>query len=53
MLSKKITGLPKNCVVNVPHLITIDRYFLANCIGSLPAGTMKRIDDGLRLVLSL
>ncbi len=53
MLSKKMTGLPKDCVANVSQLITIDRYFLADCFGSLPAGTMKRIDDGLRLVLSL
>jgi mRNA interferase MazF len=52
-LSKKMTGLPKDCVANVSQLITIDRYFLADRAGSLPAGTIKRIDDGLRLVLSL
>jgi mRNA interferase MazF len=48
-----MTGLPKDSVANVSQAITIDRYFLADCIGSLPAGTMKRIDDGLRLFLSL
>jgi mRNA interferase MazF len=53
MLSKKMTGLPKDSVANVSQVVTIDRYFLADCFGSLPAGTMKRIDDGLRLVLSL
>ena len=31
----------------------IDRYDLSDRIGILPAGTMRRIDDGLRLVLSL
>jgi mRNA interferase MazF len=48
-----MTGLPKDCVANVSQLITINRYFLADRAGSLPAGTMKRVDDGLRLVLSL
>jgi len=53
MLSKKMTGLPKDSVANVSQVVTIDRYFLADCSGSLSAGTMKLIDDGLRLVLSL
>jgi len=53
MLPKKMTGLPKDSVANVSQIITIDRYFLTDRVGSLPAGTMKRIDDGLRLVLSL
>ena len=53
MLAKKTTGLPKDSVANVSQVVTIDRYFLAECSGSLPAGTMKLIDDGLRLVLSL
>ena len=53
MLSKKLTGLPKDSVANVSQVVTIDRSFLADCSGSLSAGIMKRIDDGLRLVLSL
>jgi mRNA interferase MazF len=53
MLSKKLTGLPKDSVANVSQVVTIDRSFLADCSGNLSAGIMKRIDDGLRLVLSL
>jgi mRNA interferase MazF len=53
MLSKKLTGLPKDSVANVSQVVTVDRSFLADCSGSLPASTMKLIDDGLRLVLSL
>lgn len=53
MLSKKMTGLPKDSVTNVSQIITIDRYYLSDRIGILPARTMRRIDDGLRLVLSL
>jgi mRNA interferase MazF len=53
MLSKKMAGLPKDSVANVSQVVTIDRYFLADYSGSLPASIMQRIDDGLRLVLSL
>ena len=53
MLPKKMTGLPQDSVANVSQIITVDRYYLSDRIGILPAGTMRRIDDGLRLVLSL
>lgn len=53
MISKKLTGLPKDSVANVSQVVTIDKSFLADCSGSLSVGIMKRIDDGLRLVLSL
>ena len=52
-LPKKMTKLYKDSIANVSQVITIDRYFLSDRVGSLPAGTMKGIDDGLRLVLSL
>ena len=53
LLPQKMTGLPKDSVTNVSRIITVDRYYLSHRIGILPAGTMRRIDDGLRLVLSL
>ena len=53
MLPKKITGLPRDSIANVSQIITVDKDFLTDCIGSLPAGTMRRVDDGLRLALSL
>jgi mRNA interferase MazF len=53
MLPKKMTGLPKDSVTNVSQIITIDRYYLSERIGILPPSTMRRIDDGLRLVLCL
>ena len=53
LLPKKITKLSKDSIANVSQVITIDRYFLSDRVGSLPASTMKRIDDGLRLILSL
>jgi mRNA interferase MazF len=53
MLPKRMTGLPKDSVTNVSQIITIDRYYLSDRIGIWPTGTMRRIDDGLRLVLTL
>ena len=43
--------LDEDSVANVSQVVTIDRYFLADCAGSLPAATMKLIGAGLRLVL--
>ena len=47
------TGLPKPTVVNVSQVLTIDRALLTNRVRRLPTVTMRRVDDGLRLVLGL
>lgn len=52
-LSKTETGLAKASVVNVSQLSTIDRVLLTKRVRGLSADAMRRIDEGLRLVLSL
>ena len=52
-LPRRCAGLPRECVVNVSQLLTLDRRFLAARVGALPAATMEAVDEGLRLVLSL
>lgn len=52
-LAKRTSGLPKESVVNVSQLLTIDRSRLTKRSGTLPAEAMLRVDDGLRLVLGL
>lgn len=47
------SGLPKDSIANVSQVITVDRTFLTERCGRLPAHLIKSIDDGLRLVLSL
>ena len=47
------SGLPKDSVAKVSQVITMDRTFLTERCGRLPAHSIKSIDDGLRLVLSL
>ena len=46
-------GLDRDCTVNVSQLLTLDRADLDEPLGVLDARTIRRVDDGLRLVLSL
>jgi len=52
-LTKRATKLPKDSVVNVSQVITLDKSFLAERISTIPADKMRGVDDGLRLVLNL
>ena len=45
--------LPKDSVVNVSQLATIDRRILTEHITSLPGEIMERVDAGIRLVLTV
>jgi mRNA interferase MazF len=46
-------GLPKDSVVNISQLFTLDRTALAEIVGALPARQARLLDDGLRMVLGL
>jgi mRNA interferase MazF len=45
--------LPKDAVINVSQLITVDKSLLTERITALPVGTFHQVEEGLRLVLSL
>ena len=47
------SGLPKDSVVNVTQLITLDRDYLVEVVGRVPVSVMARVDAGLKLVLDL
>ena len=53
LLPARATGLPRDTVVNVSQLLTLDRLFLAEHVSTLPAGLQAAVDVGLRLVLEL
>lgn len=53
MLPRKTSGLPRDSAANVSQVITLDKSFLTERIGTLPAILMERVEDGLRLVLGL
>lgn len=52
-LSNKLSGLPKDSVVNVSQVLTVDKSFLRERLSSLPNHLQDEVDEGLRLVLYL
>ena len=46
-------GLPRDSVVDVSQLLTLDRSVLAERVGRVPFPLRQQVDEGLRLVLSL
>lgn len=53
IMPRRDSRLPRNSVVNVSQLLTLDKGYLAKKVGRLSAQVMEDIDRGLRLVLSL
>ena len=49
----KRNGLRTTSVVNVSQVSTLDRQFLLERIGVLPANLLDEVDAGLRMVLDL
>ena len=47
------SGLPKDSVLNVTALVTIDKADLGQPVGRLPRSFMTEIDRGMRRVLGL
>jgi mRNA interferase MazF len=47
------SGLPKDSVVNVTALVTLDKADLDTETGQLPASLINEVDRGLRRVLGL
>lgn len=52
-LPTSASGLPKDAVVNVSALTTIDRSMLGDPVSTLPAHLLDAVDAGLRTVLAL
>jgi mRNA interferase MazF len=53
LVPKAASGLPKDSVANVSQVVTLDRDFLAERTGKLPARLLAAVDAGLKLVLDL
>lgn len=52
-LPSRLTGLPRDSVVNVTALVTVDKVDLAERVGALPESLAEELDRGLRQVLDL
>jgi mRNA interferase MazF len=53
LLSQKTTGLSRDSVANVSQILTVDKTFLVERIGSLPDHLQEEVDEGLRTILYL
>ncbi len=52
-LTPRQSGLPKDSVINVSQILTIDRSLLIERINTIPQKKMNQVDEGLKLVLDL
>ena len=52
-LPAAVTGLPRDSVVNVTGLATLNKDDLDRPAGTVPGHVMREVDDGLRQVLAL
>jgi mRNA interferase MazF len=51
LVKARRSGLPKDSVVNVSQLVTLDKRLLTERVKALDDGGMSEVDAGLRLVL--
>ncbi|PKB80254.1 MAG: hypothetical protein BZY88_09190 [SAR202 cluster bacterium Io17-Chloro-G9] len=47
------SGLARESVVNVSHLITLQKTYLTEQVSTLPSQQISEMNEGLRLVLAL
>ncbi len=52
-LRRRDSKLDRESVVNISQILTLDRRFLRERIGRLPAAVLGEVEAGLRLVLAL
>jgi mRNA interferase MazF len=48
-----MSGLPQPSVINISQIITLDRSTLTKKIKILPGAVIDKVNNGLKLVLSL
>ena len=53
LIPARSSGLPRDSVVNVSQVLTLDRGYLTGRVGMLPQRLQAAVDAGLRLVQGL
>jgi mRNA interferase MazF len=53
LVAAEETGLPRDSVVNVSQIYTVDKSYLAERVGLVGGRAMLAVRDGLRTVLAL
>ena len=52
-LDRRETGLPRDSVLNLSQVLTVDKTFLTERVGMLSVRNMAAMDAGLKLVMGL
>jgi mRNA interferase MazF len=52
-VTRRVSGLPHDAVVDVSQLITLDKQMLTENVGRLPAQSLRDVEAGIKLVLAL
>lgn len=47
------TGLPRESVVNVSQIVTVDKTLFTERVGMVPTHVLSQVENGLRLVLGI
>ena len=50
---RKETGLPRDSVVNVSQIVTVDKGLFLQRVGTIPTHVLTQVEEGLRRVLGL
>jgi mRNA interferase MazF len=53
MLSKKDSNLPKKSVINVSQIVTLDKSYLTECVGTINKNIMSKVENGIKLILDI
>ncbi len=53
LVKRKKSSLPRDSVVNISQVVTLNKSFLTERIGSLSPKLMVAVDEGLKVVLGL
>jgi mRNA interferase MazF len=53
LIKARKSGLPRDSVINVSQLMTLDKQFLVQKVKSLDGLSLAQLEHGLRLVLDL
>jgi mRNA interferase MazF len=53
LLPKRMSHLPKDSVINISQLVTVDKSCLSSRLAKIPEGIMAEVEEGIRLVLAV
>ena len=53
LIGKRVSHLPKESVINLSQIITIDKSYLIEYVSTLNKKIVEQVNDGLKLVFDL